>query len=146
VSDPPTQSFERHARWVPGYHFVISIILLVNLVWSLYQLVKAFSWPTLLAALMAFAFLGMFYYLRTFALAVQDRLIRLEMRLRLEKLLAADMKARILDLTRDQLIGLRFASDEELPTLFREVLEKHVTARKDVKRLIQNWQADHWRV
>ncbi len=140
------QAFENHTRWVPIYHFAISTILLVNLVWSLYQAVRAFSWPTLLAALMALAFVGLFLYARTFALTVQDRVIRLEMRLRLERLLGADLKPRIPDLTKDQFVSLRFASDAELPALVREVLEKNVTDRKEIKRRIRDWQADHLRV
>lgn len=139
------QSFENHARWVPPYHFGVLPILLVNLVWSLYQLVKAFSWPTVLGTLMALAFVGMALFARTFALTVQDRVIRLEMRLRLERLLSADLKGRIQDLTPDQFISLRFAGDEELPVLVREVLDKNLTDRKEIKRRVKNWQADHLR-
>jgi hypothetical protein len=71
--------------------------------------------------------------------------IRLEMRLRLEKLLPADLKGRIQNLTPDQFISLRFAGDEELPALVREVLEKNITDRKEIKRRVKNWQADHLR-
>ena len=139
------QSFQHHARFVPPFHFGVLMILLVNLLWSLYRLVKAPSWSTALATLMAFAFIGTAIYARNFALTVQDRVIRLEMRLRLERLLAADLKARIPELTVDQLIGLRFAGDDELPALTREVLEKNISDRKDVKRRVKNWQADHLR-
>lgn len=139
------QSFENHARWVPMYHFALSAVLVVNLFWSLYQLVRGVSFPSVMGVLMALAFLVMFFYLRTFALAVQDRVIRLEMRLRLEKLLSADLKARIPGLTPDQFISLRFAGDEELPALVREVLEKNITDRKEIKRRVKNWQADHLR-
>ena len=139
------QSFEHHTRIVPPFHVGVLGILLVNLVWSLYQLVKAFSWPTVLGTLMALAFIGMALYMRTFVLTVQDRVIRLEMRLRLEKLLSGDLKGRIQDLTLDQLIGLRFAGDSELPALVREVLEKNVTDRREIKRRVKNWQADHLR-
>jgi len=140
-----TQSFQRHARWVPPFHFVVLPILLINLIWSLWQAFKAFSWPTLLAALVAFALFGVAIYARTFALSVQDRVIRLEMRLRLERLLSSDLHPRIPGLSVEQLVGLRFAGDDELPTLVREVLEKNITARKEIKRRIRNWQADHQR-
>ena len=139
------QSFENHVRLVPPFHFGVLPILLVNLVWSLYQLVKAFSWPTVLGTLMALAFIGMALFARAFALTVQDRVIRLEMRLRLEKLLSADLKARIPDLTPDQFISLRFAGDEELPALVRELLDKNITDRKEIKRRVKNWQADQLR-
>ena len=144
MSEAP-QSFEHHARFVPPFHFGVLMILVVNLLWSLYQLFRAPSWPTVLAALMAFAFVGTALYARNFALTVQDRVIRLEMRLRLERLLAADLKARIPELTVEQLIGLRFAGDDELPTLVREVLEKNISNRKDIKRRVKNWQADNLR-
>ena len=139
------QSFEHHTRIVPAFHVGILGILFINLTWSLYQVVKAFSWLTVLAMLMALAFIGMALYMRIFALTVQDRVIRLEMRLRLEKLLSADLKARIPDLTPDQFISLRFAGDDELPALVREVLEKNITDRKEIKRRVKNWQADRLR-
>ena len=139
------QSFENHTRWVPPFHFVVLPILAVNLVWSLYQLVKAPSWPTVLAVLMGFAFVGTALFARLFALAVQDRVIRLEMRLRLERLLPADLKSRIPDLSPDQFIALRFAGDAELPALVREVLDKNLTDRKQIKQKIRDWQADHLR-
>ncbi len=140
-----TQSFEHHARWVPPFHFVVLPILLVNLIWSLWQVFKAPAWPTLLAVLVAFALFGMAIYGRTFTLTVQDRVIRLEMRLRLERLLSPDLHARIPGLSVEQLVGLRFASDDELSALVREVLEKNITERKEIKRRIRNWQADHQR-
>ena len=139
------QSFEHHVRLVPPFHFGVLGILAVNLLWTLYQAVKSPSWPTLLAALVAVALAGMAVYLRNFTLAVQDRVIRLEMRLRLEKLLSPDLQARIQGLTVEQLVGLRFASDDELPALVREVLEKDITDRREIKRRIRHWQPDHQR-
>lgn len=146
MAEPKPQSFQHHARIVPLFHVVLFGILVVNLVWALYKAVTAFSWPTLLAALMAVAFLEMFFFMRLFPLTVQDRLIRLEMRLRLEKLLPADLKPRIPELTAEQLIGLRFASDEEMAALVREVFEKKLSRRKEIKARIRQWQADHLRV
>jgi hypothetical protein len=143
AQDP--QSFESHARWVPLYHFALSGVLLVNLLWSFYRVVAEFSWETVLGVLMALAFFGLFFYMRIFALTVQDRVIRLEMRLRLERLLPGDLKPRIPDLSRSQLVALRFASDEELPGLVREVLEKDLQDRREIKRRVKNWQADHLR-
>ena len=139
------QSFEHHVRFVKPFHFGVLPILLVNLIWSLYQLYKIPSWPTVLTTLMALAFIGMAILGRNAVLSVQDRLIRLEMRLRLEKLLPADLKARIPGLSVDQLVGLRFAGDEELPALVREVLEKNIADRKEIKRRVKNWQPDHQR-
>jgi len=82
---------------------------------------------------------------RLFALKVQDRVIRLEMRLRMERLLPADLKARIEDFTVGQLIALRFASDPELPDLARRVLNDKVTQRKAIKQMVKNWKPDYLR-
>jgi hypothetical protein len=73
---------------------------------------------------------------------VQDRVIRLEMRLRLQQVLPANLRERIPEFTVSQLVALRFASDDELPGLARKVLEEKLTDRKAIKRLVQNWQAD----
>ncbi|HKD18599.1 MAG TPA: DUF6526 family protein [Thermoanaerobaculia bacterium] len=145
MADPARQSYANHFRLVPPYHIVLSLILLVNFFYCLVRAIVAFSWPTLLAALMGLAFLLMFLYMRTFPLKVQDRLIRLEMRLRLERILPADLKARIPELTVSQLIALRFASDAEMPSLVREVLDQKITRQKDIKQKVRDWQADHLR-
>ena len=145
MAEPARQSYANHFRFVPPFHFVLSAILIVNFVWCVYRAIVAFSWPTLLAALMGFAFLEMFFYMRSFPVTVQDRLIRLEMRLRLERVLPAELKVRILELAVPQLIALRFASDAELPELVREVLDQKMTRQKDIKKKIRDWQADHLR-
>jgi hypothetical protein len=85
------------------------------------------------------------YYARIFALTVQDRVIRLEERLRYEKLFPEDLKARIPEFTRGQLVALRFASDAELPELARKVLSENLTDRKAIKQLVKNWRPDHLR-
>jgi hypothetical protein len=145
MANPAPQSFEHHTRWVPLYHFALAGVLLLNLAWSLYHLVRGFSFGTVMGVLMALAFFGIFFYARLFALAVQDRVIRLEMRLRLEKLLPADLKPRIADLTPNQFISLRFAGDAELAALVREVLEKNLTSRREITSKVRDWQADHLR-
>ena len=82
---------------------------------------------------------------RHFALRVQDRVIRLEMRLRLAQLLPADLRPRINELTPKQLVALRFASDEELPDLVRTVLVDRITDGRAIKKMIRNWQGDYLR-
>ena len=85
------------------------------------------------------------FYGRIFALAVQDRVIRLEMRLRMQQLLPQELRPRIPEFTVDQLVSLRFASDAELPSLARKVLDEKLSERKAIKKLIQNWQGDYLR-
>jgi hypothetical protein len=79
-------------------------------------------------------------------MGVQDRVIRLEERLRMETILPEDLRPRIGELTTEQLIGLRFASDEELPELARRVLDGELTDRKSIKQAVKSWRADHQRI
>jgi hypothetical protein len=95
--------------------------------------------------LTAAALLVLAFYARIFALTVQDRVIRLEERLRFERLLPEDLKARIPEFTRGQFVALRFASDAELPALARKVLSDNLTDGKAIKQLVQSWRADHLR-
>jgi hypothetical protein len=140
------QTFENHARYVPLHHFVLFGIMMINLVWSVVRIIRHPSVDAAVALLIAFGLLILFFYARQFALTVQDRLIRLEMRLRLAKVLPADLAQRIGELTVSQLIGLRFASDEELSELVRKVLAEGITDRTAIKRLVRNWQGDYLRV
>jgi hypothetical protein len=140
-----TQSFKNHAKYVPAFHFFAAPVLAGNLVWSV---TRAFRQPTgdaVVAALVAAALLVALFLARMFALTVQDRVIRLEMRLRLRELLPADLVPRIPEFTPAQLVSLRFAGDAELPVLARRVLEERLVDRKAIKQLIQNWQADDLR-
>ena len=146
MAERQPQNFANHRRFVPLYHVVIFGILAINLIWRLVQLVRWTSWPALFDLLLAFALLGLFLYTRTFALTVQDRIIRLEMRLRLNGILPPDLKGRIDELTRDQFVALRFASDAEMADLMREVLTNNITSRDEIKRRIKNWTADNLRV
>jgi len=91
------------------------------------------------------ALIALFVVLRNSALTVQDRLIRLEMRLRLAGLLPADLLPRIPEFSVAQLVSLRFACDEELPALARRVLDEKLEDRKAIKKLVKNWQPDYLR-
>lgn len=139
------QSFKNHAKFVPIYHGVAMPILVVNLVWCAYRAITRPGWETALAALVGVALVIMVLFARVFALTVQDRIIRLEMRLRLRELLPPDLTSRIPEFTTGQLVALRFASDGELPVLARRVLDDRMKDRKAIKQLIADWQADHLR-
>jgi len=107
--------------------------------------IHAPSANVVVALIVAIALLLAALYGRMFALAVQDRLIRLEMQLRLQGLLPANLRPRIPEFTVNQLVALRFASDAELPGLAGKVLAENLQDRKMIKRMIQNWQADELR-
>ena len=139
------QNFANHARLVPTYHFVTFPILAINLLWSLYRVIFHFSTDVAFQFLLAVAFVLLFFNARIFALTVQDRLIRLEMTLLMEKLLPASLRPRIQDFTPAQLVSLRFASDAELPELAAKVLADNITERKAIKRMIKNWKPDYLR-
>lgn len=139
---PQTQNFENHAKFVPAFHFFVAPVFLLNIVWSIVRLVRHVSFGTVVSLLVAVALFLLAFTARTFALTVQDRVIRLEMRLRMQQALPPDLRARMPEFTVDQLIALRFASDSELPDLARKVLQDKLTERKAIKALIRDWQPD----
>ncbi len=141
-----TQSYESHSKLVPLYHFLAFGILAVNFIWTVYSTIRDFSISALIASATAFALLLLFFYTRVFPLGVQDRLIRLEERLRLSELLPDDLKPRALELSANQLVGMRFASDGELPELARKVLDEGITDRGEIKKLIKTWRPDLERI
>ena len=145
MAERQSQNFANHRKIVPLYHVGVFGILAINLIWRLIRLVKWTSWQALLELAVAVALLGISFYVRIFALTVQDRIIRLEMRLRLKEILPADLRGRIDELTRDQFVALRFASDAEMPDLLREVLTNNIGSRDEIKRRIKNWTPDYLR-
>ena len=140
------QSYANHAKMVPLYHGLTFSLFVVNLGWSILQVVRSPGWGTVVALLLAVALIFLFFFARIFALGVQDRVIRLEERLRMERLLDGELKTRIGDFTTPQLVGLRFAADEELPELARRVLDEGIRDRKAIKQAVRNWRADHQRI
>jgi hypothetical protein len=139
------QNFDNHARFVPAFHFFVLPVLLVNFVNSFFALRHGISFRSIFGILLAAAFLTLALTARTFALAVQDRVIRLEMRLRMAELLPTDLKGKINEFTLGQLVALRFASNEELPDLARQVLQDRVTDRTKIKKMVKNWRPDYLR-
>jgi len=140
------QNFSNHARYVPGYHFVLSTLLLVILGWQIYFLAIRPSAGAMLGMALAVALVLMYFYMRAFAVRVQDRVIRLEERLRMAMLLPAELHARIPEFSPGQLVALRFASDAELPALARQVLEERIDDQKAIKGRIREWRGDYLRV
>lgn len=144
MADTP-QTYANHRRNVPLY-LLVYLLLLINVIWSGYQAVRSPSGGTAVAALTALALALLSVHARGFALTVQNRIVRLEMRLRLREVLPASMHSRIGDFSLSQLVGLRFASDAELPALAERVLRDNIQDREAIKRAVTNWQADHLRV
>ena len=148
MTQPKQQSLESHASFDPTYHGIASVALLGNLivgiifvVLSLHTQLVLSIWILVLSVTMVILFIK----LRTYPLKIQDRIIRLEERLRLDALLPESTRRRIPELTEDQLIGLRFASDEEIPQLTLAALDHHLD-RKQIKEKIVNWRPDHFRI
>ena len=137
-----TQNFENHTKFIPGFVFGVLGIFAANLVVSVERLVQHFIVDNAMGALTAIGLLLCGFYARNFALTVQDRVIRLEMRLRMERLLPADLRGRIPEFTVGQLVALRFAGDGELPELARKVLGEKIEDRKAIKQMVRDWQAD----
>lgn len=145
MTQPESQSLANHAKVVPGFHYGVLGAFSLNLIWSLVRLYRVPGIDSLVGVVVAVGLLGLFFYTRTFPLRVQDRVIRLEMRLRLAGVLPDDLRPRIADLRPGQLVALRFAGDAELPALVRQVLDENLTDRREIKRRIRDWQPDHLR-
>ena len=136
------QSYKNHARTLPAFHFFVLPVLLVNLLNEIRRGWRNPSEGAIFTIVVAAALLTLAFLSRIQALTVQDRVIRLEMRMRLLQLLPPELHARIRDLTPRQLVALRFASDAELPGLVREILDGKLTTSKEIKRRVKDWQAD----
>lgn len=140
------QHFKNHVRFVPSYHFFALPVFGINFVWSLYRLrYLGVSFAGTFGVILAAALVVLALQARLFALTVQDRVIRLEERLRYERVLTEELRWRADELTVDQFIALRFASDDELPALMKKVLDEKITARKSIKQVIKNWRPDYLR-
>ena len=139
------QTYQNHARFLPSYHYFVIPVLALNVLNEVRRVWLAPGLGTLWTLIVASALLTLGLLARTMTLTVQDRLIRLEMRLRLQQCLPADLRSRINDLTRRQLVALRFASDQELPQLVREVLEGKLATSKEIKLRVKDWQGDFLR-
>ena len=152
MAETKPQNLANHTRWDPPFHFYILPILVLALILTL---VHFFAHIThgdvrdhihaILLILLAVAFLLLAFKVRLYSLKVQDRVIRLEERLRLMQLLSEPLRSRIPELTEGQLCALRFASDAEIPKLVERTLKENLK-RADIKKAIQNWRPDYWRV
>ena len=139
------QSFNSHARFDPPYHFFLTIVSIASIVVAVMYAVHRPSFDSVWLVVVALAALVVLFLMRSYPLKVQDRVIRLEERLRLYALAPAEWHSQINKLTEDQLIALRFAADDELIPLAKQALE-HNLSRKQIKERINSWRPDTWRV
>ena len=140
------QTFANHTRRHAPFHFFVVPVMLINVIWSVVQFVKA---PTLNSGwwiIVSLALLVLTFLVRVNPLKVQDRIIRLEERLRYQELLSPALLQNTSALGTGQIIALRFASDDELEEHMGAVMEGKVTKGIEIKRAIKHWRADTFRV
>jgi hypothetical protein len=143
MANEPKQNLKNHVRFVPLFHVVLGLLVLANLLHAVLG-IRAYSPERLTNLIVALSLTLLFWFTRSFAMTVQDRVIRLEERLRIQEL-APELAARFGQLTVAQVVALRFAGDDELPALLREVLDGRLVAPGDIKKAVKNWRADHLR-
>jgi hypothetical protein len=139
------QSFAKHARWDPVFHFITAPIALLTVLGSIVHAWRHFGIWNVWLIVVAITATVMLTRLRMYSLMVQDRVIRLEERLRLSSLCGEPLRSRIPELSVSQLIALRFASDAEAAALAERALTSNLTS-KQIKEAIQVWRPDHQRV
>ncbi len=140
-----SQTYASHRRWIPTFHFFVLPVLLINVFVTGVQFARNPHLITGWLVVVAIAlFIGVFE-LRGMPLRAQDRVIRIEERARLERVLPSDLRGRAGELTASQLIAIRFAPDDEVPDLVRRALNGELKTQDDIKRAIKNWRADHLR-
>lgn len=141
-----TQNFQNHARWYPLVHFVITPLLFVNLIWQIVRFSQEKTLDRGESLMMAVVFILMSLAARLQALKAQDRVIRLEEKLRYKDILSADLFEKTGNLKTGQIIALRFASDTELPELVQRTLNGEFSSNKEIKQAVKNWRGDYLRV
>jgi hypothetical protein len=142
----PTQTYASHRRFIPAYHFFAVPVLIINVFVTAIRFVR---YPSIIAGwaiVVALALAVGMLYLRFMPVRAQDRIIRMEERARLERILPSDLRGRVGELTPSQLVAIRFAPDDEAPELTRRALNGELKTQGDIKRAIRNWRADHLRV
>jgi hypothetical protein len=152
MAERKPQSFQNHARLDPVFHFFLLPVFALGVIFSLIHFFYHFAhsdfrdnFHAFLLIVLAVALLTLVFKVRLYSLKLQDRMIRLEERLRLTQLLAEPLRSRIPELSEDQLCGLRFASDAEVSQLVEQALNEKLS-RKQIKRAIRSWRPDYWRV
>ncbi len=152
MAEKKPQTFANHTRFDPWFHFfllpVFGLLLILSIIHFIAHITEGGlrdQFHAVLLIVLALAFLVTVFKIRLYSLKVQDRVIRLEERLRLASLLPEPLRSRIPEVTEGQLVALRFASDAELPKLAERALSEKLSPA-DIKKAIQTWRPDYWRV
>jgi hypothetical protein len=145
VAERRPQTYQNYTRLDPAFHFFLAPFAFVTFVASVWHAIKHPDLVSLWLTLGALLFVVEVFLNRIYSLKVQDRVIRLEERLRLTTLLPDSQRTRIGELTERQLIALRFASDAELPALAAKAIDERM-APADIKKAIRSWRPDYFRV
>lgn len=140
------QTFSNHTRWQPWFHYFVAPVLLINVVWAIVVFVKAPDRNTGWWIIVSFALVVLATLVRLNSLKVQDRLIRLEEKLRYQQVLSPALCQQASTLNPSQIVALRFAPDDELEELVSAVLAGKFSKNADIKRAIKNWRGDTFRV
>jgi len=141
----PEQNLKNHARFDPMFHGFLTTGALILLGSAVYALVRQPDWWGAVRLLGVLWAIVLMFKTRLYALKVQDRVIRLEERLRLAQLLPDAARSRIGELSEGQLVALRFASDPEVPVLVLQTLDGNWD-QKHIKEAVKTWRPDYWRV
>jgi hypothetical protein len=144
MSEKTAQNLKNHARFDPFFH-PTALVLVANLIIAIVWLVEVPDFVHVWVLVLSITAIPLVLKVRQYPVKVQDRVIRLEERQRLEALSGPEWRGQILRLSEDQLIGLRFAGDGEVVALAKQALEENLN-RKQIKERIRNWRADEWRV
>ena len=141
-----TQNFANHTRWQPSFHFFVAPVMLINFIVSVVLFVRWPGWSAGWWIVVSLALLVLAFLVRMNSLKVQDRLIRLEEKLRYQKLLSPALAEQTGRLTIPQIVALRFAGNDELENLVGAVVAGKLTQPKEIKQAINHWRADTFRV
>ena len=140
------QTFANHTRWQPPFHYFVAPVMLINFFWAVVVFYKTPNWNSGWWIIVSLALLVLAFLVRVNSLTVQDRLIRLEERLRYQQVLSPALLQQANALKTGQIIALRFAGDDELEELVAAVLAAKFTKTSEIKRAIKGWRPDTFRV
>jgi len=139
------QTYQNHIRWFPPYHYFLVPLMLVNLIFWIVRMVQVPSWDRGMLIVLSLGLIALTLLARIHSLTVQNRVVRLEEKLRYREILPAELADNARKLRMNQIIALRFASDEELPDLIERTLKGDFEKQKDIKLAIKDWRGDYLR-